>query len=59
MLQSVETRFAGNQTARCARQGLIWRAFAERGIGVGASGTVTRRGAVVITESFTAKNCGW
>jgi hypothetical protein len=43
MLQSV---------AGTGRECLIWRAFAARGIGVNAKGTVSRRGAVTITESF-------
>ena len=35
-----------------AQQCLVWRAFAKYGIGLGADGTVTRRGVVSITESF-------
>ncbi len=33
---------------------LVWEAFAQFGIGEGANGAVSRRGAVTITESFTA-----
>lgn len=44
MLQSV---------AGTGRECLIWRGFAATGIGVGASGTINRRGKAVITESFT------
>jgi hypothetical protein len=36
-----------------ARQCLIWEAFAHYGVGVGADGTVSARGTVTITESFT------
>lgn len=35
-----------------ARQCLIWEAFAHFGVGVGATGTVSARGTVSITESF-------
>jgi hypothetical protein len=38
--------------AATARQCLIWEAFAHFGVGVGATGTVGRRGTVTITESF-------
>jgi extracellular elastinolytic metalloproteinase len=41
------------QGAAAARQCLIWEAFAHFGVGVGASGTVSSRGVVTITESFT------
>ncbi|HEX2570518.1 MAG TPA: M36 family metallopeptidase [Polyangia bacterium] len=40
------------QTAGTGRECLIWRAFAAYGIGVGASGTVSRTGTVTIVESF-------
>lgn len=43
MLQSV---------AGSGRECLIWRGFAASGIGVGADGRVSNRGAVTITESF-------
>jgi extracellular elastinolytic metalloproteinase len=36
-----------------ARQCLIWEGFAHYGVGVGAKGTVSSRGVVTITESFT------
>lgn len=39
-------------SAAAARQCLIWEAFAHFGVGVGATGTVSRRGTVTITESF-------
>jgi len=35
---------------------LIWKSFAQFGVGVGAKATVSRRGAVSITESFTLPN---
>ena len=38
--------------AAAARQCLIWEAFAHFGVGVGATGTVSRRSTVTITESF-------
>jgi extracellular elastinolytic metalloproteinase len=38
--------------AGTGRDCLIWRGFAASGIGVGAKGTVSRRGTVTITESF-------
>lgn len=47
MLQASKVRANGNQM--CA---LIWQSFAERGVGVGAKGVVSRRGTVSITESF-------
>lgn len=43
MLQSV---------AGTGRECLIWRGFAQTGIGVGVTGTVNRRGQVSVTESF-------
>lgn len=46
------------QAAAPARQCLIWKGYAATGIGVGATGTVSRRGAVTITESFAVPaNC--
>ncbi len=39
-------------TVPADQQCLVWRAFAKYGIGVGADGTVSRRGVVSITESF-------
>ena len=36
---------------------LVWRAFAQFGVGVGAQGTVLRDGTVQITESFTEGSC--
>ncbi|MBX3605507.1 MAG: M36 family metallopeptidase [Piscinibacter sp.] len=38
--------------AGTGRECLVWRGFAAQGIGVGAKGTVSRRGKVTITESF-------
>ena len=39
--------------AGTGRECLIWRGFATGGIGVGADGTISRRGVLTITESFT------
>jgi len=36
---------------------LVWRAFAQFGVGVGAQGTVLRDGTVQVTESFTEGAC--
>lgn len=45
-------------TAGTGRECLIWRGFAESGIGQGADGTISRRGVLTITESFTVPaNC--
>lgn len=38
--------------ANTGRECLVWRGFAAQGIGVGAKGTLSRRGTVTITESF-------
>ncbi|HUR35450.1 MAG TPA: M36 family metallopeptidase [Vicinamibacterales bacterium] len=46
ILQSVA---AGANPADC---GKVWQAFAQFGVGEGASGTVSRNGVVSITESF-------
>jgi extracellular elastinolytic metalloproteinase len=35
------------------RECLVWKGFAKQGIGVGARGTITPRGTVSITQSFT------
>ena len=35
---------------------LIWKSFAKFGVGTGAKATISRRGAVSITESFTLPN---
>ena len=43
---------AGDTTRECA----IWKGFAASRIGVGASGTVSRRGVVTIVESYTTPN---
>ena len=45
MLQSVALAGSG-------RECLIWEAFAQFGVGVGADGAVSRRGKVTIVESF-------
>ena len=45
---------AGDTSRECA----IWKGFAASGIGVGASGTVSRRGVVTIVESTAVpSNC--
>jgi hypothetical protein len=36
---------------------LVWRAFAQYGVGVGAQGTVLSDGRVQVTESFTEGSC--
>ncbi|MFL5319810.1 MAG: M36 family metallopeptidase, partial [Myxococcaceae bacterium] len=42
-----------------AKECLVWRGFAKLGIGVGSSGTVSKRGVVTITQSFaTPAGCG-
>jgi hypothetical protein len=46
ILQAVAA--SGTPGDRCT----VWSAFAQYGVGVGATGTVSRRGAVTITESF-------
>ena len=48
---SASAAAASEKTARCT---LVWNAFAKFGIGVGASGTATRRGVVTIVESMTS-----
>ena len=48
MLDSIAA--SGSDTARCA---LVWDAFAQYGIGVGARGVVAKSGRVTITPSFT------
>lgn len=40
-------------TAGTGRECLIWRGFAASGIGQGADGSISRRGVLTITESFT------
>ena len=45
-------RFAGPAAGTTSVQCLIWEAFAQFGVGVGASGTATSSG-VVIVEDFT------
>jgi hypothetical protein len=41
------------QAADESRDCLIWRGFAQYGVGVGASGTILSNGTVKIVESFT------
>ena len=41
------------QAAPAERDCLVWRGFAKLGIGEGARGTISRRGQVSISESFT------
>ena len=56
MLDSIANAAAtlgnGEATARCA---LVWQAFAQYGVGDGASGTVSRRGVVSIVQSTTPR----
>jgi len=52
ILQSV--RMDPNAGNACS---LVWRAFAQFGVGVGAQGTVLRDGTVQVTESFTEGTC--
>lgn len=55
MLDSIAATAGTDATARCV---LVWQAFAQYGIGDGASGVVSRRGAVTITPSTVARsNC--
>jgi len=49
MLEAIARR---QPTPTPDRACLIWRGFAKYGIGVGATGTVSRRGKVQISESF-------
>jgi hypothetical protein len=51
MLDAISTSAALDANAQCV---LVWNAFAKYGIGVGAKGTVSRRGTVTITPSTTA-----
>ena len=51
MLDSINAT-GGDAAARCT---LVWQAFAQFGIGDGASGVVSRRGTVTITPSPTAR----
>jgi len=53
MLDSIAATAAGNASARCA---LIWQAFAQYGIGVGATGTVLGSTSVAITPSNVARS---
>ena len=48
MLASITNRFAAS-----GRRCMVWSGFAQYGIGVGATGTVSRKGVVSITPSFT------
>ena len=51
MLDAIAATAGGDVATRCA---LVWQAFAQYGIGYGASGVVSRRGTVKITPSSTA-----
>jgi extracellular elastinolytic metalloproteinase len=53
MLDTIAFNVAGDAVARCA---LVWQAFAQFGIGDGASGTVSRSGVVTITPSTVARS---
>jgi hypothetical protein len=52
MLQSIATSAGADATARCA---LVWRAFAQYGIGDGAKGTVLSSTSVSIVPSNVAR----
>jgi len=55
MLDAIAGTAAADAAARCT---LVWPAFAQYGIGDGASGVVSRRGVVTITPSTaTRANC--
>ncbi len=53
MLDSIANSAGADAIARCT---LVWNAFAQSGIGAGASGTVSRRGTVTIVSSTTARS---
>ncbi len=53
MLDAIAMTGGGDATARCA---LVWQAFAQFGIGDGASGVLNANGTVSITESFAARS---
>jgi extracellular elastinolytic metalloproteinase len=52
LLDSIAMGGGADATVRCA---LVWQAFAQFGIGDGASGVVNANGTVSITESFAAR----
>jgi hypothetical protein len=54
MRDGMLTYVSTNTTRKCA----IWKGFAAQGIGVGAKGSVSPRGTVTITESFSLANTG-
>lgn len=57
MLQSIAATAGGDADARCA---LVWQAFAQFGIGDGATGVVTGAGTVSITPGYgTRSNCSY
>jgi extracellular elastinolytic metalloproteinase len=53
MLAAIANTAGADATARCA---LVWQAFAQFGIGVGAKGTVLSSTSVSITPSSTARS---
>ncbi|HSC62107.1 MAG TPA: M36 family metallopeptidase [Caldimonas sp.] len=52
MLDAIAATAGSDAIARCA---LVWKAFAQFGIGDGATGVVSRRGAVSITPSTSTR----
>ena len=52
MLASIAN--SGGTVKQCQ---LVWEAFAQYGVGVGAQGVTNRNGSVVVTESFTPGSC--
>jgi extracellular elastinolytic metalloproteinase len=48
ILQGIQAREDPSQTDQC----LVWDAFVDYGVGVGASAQISRRGVVTVTESF-------
>ena len=52
MLASIAN--SGGTVKQCQ---MVWEAFAQYGVGVGAQGVTNRNGSVVVTESFTPGSC--
>jgi Zinc metalloprotease (elastase) len=53
MLQSISNNALIGAASKAARTCAVWQGFASQGVGLGASGTVSRRGTVTIVQSFT------
>jgi hypothetical protein len=53
MLDSIAASAGADATARCT---LVWQAFAQYGVGVGASGTALSSTSVSITPSFSTRS---